>query len=68
MGKEQYVREMCEYFLPRKSKSKKGFERRPKKKGKRVYRVSGRWNRQPESTWSQFMLQLHSSGCMGLVT
>ena len=29
-----------------------GFERRPKKKGKQEYRVSGSWNRQPESTWS----------------
>ena len=54
MGKEQYVREMWGIFLPRKNKSKKGFEKRPKKKGKQEYRVSGSWNRQPESTWSKF--------------
>ena len=53
MGKEQYIREMWEHFLPSKSKSKKSFERRLKKKGEQEYRVSGSWNRQPESTCSQ---------------
>ena len=52
MAKEQYVREMWEYFAKR-EKDKEGFGRRPKKKGKQEYRVSGSWNRQPESTWSK---------------
>ena len=36
-----------------KEKEQRGFERRPKKKGKQEHRVSGSWNRQPESTWSK---------------
>ena len=44
-------------FLPRKSKSFKvsigSFEKRPNKKSKQEYRVSGSRNRQPESTWSE---------------
>ena len=51
LGKEQYVREMWEYF-PRKSKSEK-VSTGGKKKGKQVHTVSGSWNRQPESTWSK---------------
>ena len=38
----------------------KGFERRPKKKGKQEYRVSGSWNRQPGSTWSKLRHSLKS--------
>ena len=38
----------------KKSKSKiKRFREEAKKKGKQEYRVSGSWNRQPESTWSK---------------
>ena len=52
MGIEQYIREMWVYYC-RERLSKKGFESRPRKKGKQEYGVSGSWNRQPESTWSK---------------
>ena len=35
-------------FFAKKEQGLKGFERRPKKKGKLEHRVSGSWNRQPE--------------------
>ena len=45
MGKEQYVRELWEYFC----------QERPKKKGKQESGVSGSWNCQLESNWSKFL-------------
>ena len=50
---------MWEYVCQEK-KEYKGFERRLKKKGKKEYRVSGSWNRQPESTWSKSNGAVHA--------
>ena len=53
MGKNSSCEKCGNMFAKKKEQEQKGFDRRLRKKGKQEFKVSGSWNRQPESTWSK---------------